>query len=85
MAPSLPVRKTGLVKGCQTQVFASCLTTGDASSCSIAHSLGYTPTVQWVTMTVVGACGGTVVLGTADGTSLQISATSGLKFYAYAF
>ena len=83
--PCMPVRKTGLIKGDQTQIFASCLTTGDASSCSVAHSLAYTPTVQWVTPTVIGACGGTIALGTADSTNLQISATACLKFYAYAF
>ena len=82
---ALPVRKTGLVRGCQTTVFESDLTTGDASSCSIAHSLGYTPTLQWITPTVIGACGGTIAIGTADSTNLQVSATACMKFYAYAF
>ena len=84
--PCLPVRKTaGLMKGCQTQIFASCETTGDASSCSIAHSLAYTPTVQWVAPSFFGIAGGTIALGTADNTNLQISATACLKFYAFAF
>jgi len=83
--PTLPVRKSGLMKGDQTQIFASCETTGDASSCSIAHCLGYTPTVQWVAVSVELTGADSVVLGTADSTNLQISATACMKFYAYAF
>ena len=82
---ALPVRKTGLVRGCQTKIFASCEKTGDASSCSIAHSLAYSPTVQWVAPSFFGTGGGTIALGTADSTNLQVSATACLKFYAFAF
>lgn len=86
MAPSLPVQKTGLVKGSQTQLTGLALQTGTGASQSIAHSLAYTPTRVIISKVTEPAAGNAAyALGTHDATNVQVSAYSDMTFYAFAF
>jgi len=48
---ALPVRKTGNLRGCQMDMFESSEQTGTGSSQNVAHSLGFTPTKVWASLT----------------------------------
>lgn len=86
MAPSIPVSKTGNIKGSQTTLIGLALQTGTGVSVSIAHGLGYTPTRVFVSPDEVPLTVNKIyALGTHDATSIAISAYSDMSYYVYAF
>lgn len=86
MAPSLPVQKTGNIRGCQVDMFLSCELTGDGCAMSTAHGLGHTPTKTWAILTDFAAAAvPDIVQGAPTSTNVVYTVTACVKYRAYAF
>jgi hypothetical protein len=75
-------RAGGLATG---QMFGSSEQTGTGASQTVAHGLGSTPTLIWITVTEDPAgTGFDVAEGAHDVTNIVVTVTTGVKFRAYA-
>lgn len=78
--------KTGQLKANQTLMVALAEQDATGASQSIAHGLGYTPTMVWISPSQIPLDGNAAyALGTHDATNLQVSAYSDMKFLPYAY
>lgn len=71
------------VTAAKIKVFASTEQTGTGAEQSIAHGLGATPGLVWVTITEAAAAFDSGE-GTHDATNLKVTVTSGVKYRIFA-
>jgi len=82
---ALPVRKTGNLRGCQMDMFESSEQTGTGSSQNVAHSLGFTPTKVWASLTGFTAVTVDIAYGTHTGTNVVLTVTCAVTFIVHAY
>ena len=79
----LPYVPPGGITGDQLDFFASAEVTGTGSAQDVAHGLGRTPALVWTSIVEFTAAAD-IAYGVHDATNLKFTATSGIKFRAFA-